>query len=558
LFDKNYLEKIREEKEKWDKRYESLKERDIKFVTDSEIPIKKLYTPLDIKEKDYLADINFPGNPPYIRGVYPSMYRGRLWTMRLFSGHGTPEETNKRWKFLFENGETGFSAAVDALTFNGIDPTNPDGAPEVGTSGVPLYCIDSLFALTEDIPIDKISVALVVEPFTSAPVCAMYFNMAKMRGYDISQLMGTTQNDILTMTVGYIPYKNCPPNHILRLACDFIEWTVPMKNVPRWHPINFTGYNYREGGIDAVQELGFVFASACSHIDNLIERGWKVDDFVGRLAFHLAAHKDFFEEIAKYRAARRIWYKLMKDKYEAKDPKNLGFRFHIQTAGSSLTAQTPIVNVVRTSIQALEATLGGCQSLHTNSYDEAICLPSEEAALIALRTQQVISDEAKIHNTIDPLAGSYFIEWLTDEVEERVWKYMDKIQKVGTIDKALSSGWLYKEMRDAFHKRRMRIESGDEVMLGVNKYAVPYDTVTDVFRTNKEAIKIEVDRINKLKARRDNAKLEKILDKLRTVCEKEENVMPIVMEATKEGATVQEVCDIYREIWGIWEPPLAI
>ncbi len=557
MFDKNYLEKVRQEKEKWEKLYENLKERDVKFVTDSEIPIKNLYTPLDLKDKDYMNDINFPGMAPYTRGVYPSMYRGRLWTMRLFSGHGTPEETNKRWKFLYKNGETGFSAAVDALTFNGIDPTNPDGAPEVGTSGVPLYCIDSLFALTEDIPIDKISVALVVEPFTSAPVCAMYFNMAKMRGYDISQLMGTTQNDILTMTVGYIPYKNCPPNHILRLACDFIEWTVPMKNVPRWHPINFTGYNYREGGIDAVQELGFVFASACSHIDNIIERGWKVDDFVGRLAFHLAAHKDFFEEIAKFRAARRIWYKLMQ-KYDVKDPKNFGFRFHVQTAGSSLTAQLPKVNIVRTAIQALEANLGGCQSLHTNSYDEAICLPSEEAALVALRTQQVISEESRIHNTIDPLAGSYFVEWLTDEIEERVWKYMDKIQKVGSIDKALSTGFLYKEMRDAFHKRRIRIESKDEIMLGVNKYEVPYDDVTDVFRTNKEAIDIEVDRINKLKARRDNAKLEKILDKLRDVCEKEENVMPIIMEATKEGATVGEICDIYREIWGIWEPPLAI
>ena len=557
MFDEEYLKKIREEKEKWDKNFENAKERNVKYVTDSEIPIKRLYTPLDVKG-NYLDKVNFPGNPPYTRGIYPTMYRGRVWTMRLFSGHGTPEETNKRWKFLYENGETGFSAAVDALTFNGIDPTNPDGAPEVGTSGVPLYCIDSLFALTEDIPIDKVSVALVVEPFTSAPVCSMYFNMAKMRGYDIKSLIGTTQNDILTMTVGYIPYKNVAPNHILRLACDFIEWTVPQKNVPRWHPINFTGYNYREGGINAVQELAFVFASACSHIDNLIERGWKVDDFVNRLAFHLAAHKDFFEEIAKYRAARRVWATLMKDRYNAQDPKSMEFRFHVQTAGSSLTAQTPKVNIIRTAIQALEATLGGCQSLHTNSYDEAICLPSEEAALIALRTQQVISDEARIPNTVDPLAGSYYVEWLTDEVEDRVWKYIEKIEKVGSIDKALSTGFLYKEMRDAFHKRRARIEKGEEVFLGVNKYAVPYDTVTDVFRTNKEAIEIEVDRIKKLKARRDNAKLETILDKLRNVCEKEENIMPVVMEATKEGATVGEICDIYREIWGIWEPPLAI
>jgi methylmalonyl-CoA mutase, N-terminal domain len=557
VYDKNFLDKLKKEKENWDEKVKSKKERDVKFQTDSGIQVKKLYTPLDVKG-DYFEKIGFPGQEPYTRGVYPNMYRGRLWTMRLFSGHGTPEETNLRWKYLYENGETGFSAAVDALTFNGIDPTNRDGAPEVGTSGVPLYCIDSLFALTEDIPIDKISVALVVEPFTCAPVCAMYFNMAKMRGYDISSLMGTTQNDILTMTVGYIPYKNCPPNHLLRLACDFIEWTVPQKNVPNWHPINFTGYNYREGGIDAVQELGFVFASAISHIDNLIARGWKIDDFVNRLAFHLAAHKDFFEEVAKYRAARRIWAKLMKERYDAQDPRSLQFRFHVQTAGSSLTAQLPLINIVRTAIQGLEANLGGCQSLHTNSFDEAICLPSKEAALVALRTQQVISDETRIANTIDPLAGSYYVEYLTDEIEEKVWNYMDKIEKVGSIDKALSSGWLYKEMRDAFHKRRMKLETKEEIMLGVNKYPVDYDTVTDVFRTNPKSIQIEIDRINKLKARRDENKLQAALDKLRKVCEKEENVMPAVMEATKEGATVQEVCDIYREIYGIWEPPLAI
>jgi methylmalonyl-CoA mutase N-terminal domain/subunit len=557
VYDKNFLDKLKKEKENWDEKVKSKKERDVKFQTDSGIQVKKLYTPLDVKG-DYFEKIGFPGEEPYTRGVYPNMYRGRLWTMRLFSGHGTPEETNLRWKYLYENGETGFSAAVDALTFNGIDPTNRDGAPEVGTSGVPLYCIDSLFALTEDIPIDKISVALVVEPFTCAPVCAMYFNMAKMRGYDISSLMGTTQNDILTMTVGYIPYKNCPPNHLLRLACDFIEWTVPQKNVPNWHPINFTGYNYREGGIDAVQELGFVFASAISHIDNLIVRGWKIDDFVNRLAFHLAAHKDFFEEVAKYRAARRIWAKLMKERYDAQDPRSLQFRFHVQTAGSSLTAQLPLINIVRTAIQGLEANLGGCQSLHTNSFDEAICLPSKEAALVALRTQQVISDETRIANTIDPLAGSYYVEYLTDEIEEKVWNYMDKIEKVGSIDKALSSGWLYKEMRDAFHKRRMKLETKEEIMLGVNKYPVDYDTVTDVFRTNPKSIQIEIDRINKLKARRDENKLQAALDKLRKVCEKEENVMPAVMEATKEGATVQEVCDIYREIYGIWEPPLAI
>ena len=557
MYDKDFLERIKKEKEVWEKKHKDIKERNQKFETDSGILVKNLYTPLDVKG-DYLKKVNLPGDPPYTRGPYSSMYRGRVWTKRLFSGHGTPEETNERWKFLYEHGETGFSAAVDALTFNGIDPSNKDGAPEVGTSGVPLYCIDSLFALTKDIPIDKISVALVVEPFTSAPVCSMYFNMAKMKGYDLKNLMGTTQNDILTMTVGYIPYKNVPPDHSLRLACDFIEWTVPMKNVPKWHPINFTGYNYREGGIDAVQELGFVFSSACSHIDNIIERGWKIDDFVNRFAFHLSAHKDFFEEIAKYRAARRIWAALIKDQYNAKDPKSLQFKFHVQTAGSSLTAQLPEVNIARTAIQALEATLGGCQSLHTNSYDEAICLPSKKAALVALRTQQIIEDEARITNTVDPLAGSYYIEWLTDEIEDRVWKYIDKIKNIGSIDKALSSGWLYKEMRDAFQKRQKRMERGEEIILGVNKYPMDYDPNCGIFRTNEEAMGIEIQRIKKLKEKRDNKKLESIFDELRNVCEKQENVMPIIMKATKEGATVGEICDIYREIWGIWEPPLAI
>lgn len=550
--------KIEAKAKEWEETIAKKKERLEKFETYSEIPVKPLYTPLDIKGKDYLKDIGFPGEPPFTRGVYPNMYRGRMWTMRLFSGHGTPEETNARWKFLYEHGETGLSAAVDALTFNGIDPDDPIADLEVGTAGVPLYCIDSLDALTKDLPIDKISVALVVEPFSSAPINAMYFNVVKQRGYDLKQIAGTTQNDICTQQIGYVAYKNVAPPHLLRLACDMIEWCTAQKNVPKWHPINFTGYNYREGGIDAIQEIGFVFGNAISHIDEVIARGWKIDDFVNRLAFHLSASKDFFEEIAKYRAARRIWYKLMKDKYESKDPKSWQFRFHIQTAGSSLTQQQPMVNIVRTAYQALEAVLGGCQSMHTNSYDEALCLPSEEAVLLALRTQQIIQDEIRVGNTIDPLAGSYYVEWLTDELEDRIWKYMDKIAGAGGIVKALESGWLYREMRDAFKKRQHKIEIGEEKIIGVNRYLVDELDFENVFRTNPEAGLKEIDRIKKLKARRDNKKLEGILDQLRKVCEKEENVLPVVMEATKEGATVGEICGIYREIFKVWEPPIVV
>jgi len=559
LYDQEYLKKIEEEKKKWEQTLAKTKERKEVWETDSGIPVKPIYTPLDVKDHDYIKNIGFPGLPPYARGVYPNMYRGRFWTIRLFSGHGTPEDTNKRWAMLYNQGQTGFSAAVDALTFNGLDPDDPRADPEVGTAGVPLYCMDSMFKLTEGLPIDKISVALVVEPFSSAPICAMYYNMARARGLDISALMGTCQNDILTMTVGYVPYKNVSPPHLLKLACDLIEFTTAMKKVPKWHPVNFTSYNYREGGIDAIQELGFAFSNAIAHIDELVGRGWKVGDFVDRLAFHLSASRDFLEEIAKYRAARRIWYKLMKDKYGSTDPKTYQFRFHIQTAGSSLTQQQPKINIVRTAFQAMSAVLGGCQSMHTNSYDEAICLPSEEAVMVALRTQQLIQDETKVGHTIDPLAGSYYIEWLTDEIEERVWKYLDKMAEAGGIVKALESGWLYKEMRDAFRKRQNAIEDGTEKMIGVNRYVLPDEKdSTFVFRTNPKAVLIEQQRVQKIRAERDKSKYEEFANKLRRTCENNENVLPVVMDFTQAGATVGEVCDVYREIWGEWDPPIQI
>lgn len=558
MFNADKLKQIEAEYKKYEAGIAKAKQREAKYETDAEIEVKPIYTPLDIKNKDYLKDIGFPGQPPFARGVYPTMYRTAFWTIRLFSGHGTPEETNKRWHYLYNHGETGFSAAVDALTFNGIDPDDSRADLEVGTAGVPLYCIDSMYALSDKLPLEKVSVALVVEPFSSAPICAMWFNMAKQKGYQLTQLSGTCQNDICTQSIGYVPYKNVAPRHLLRLACDLIEWCTAQKNVPRFHPINFTGYNYREGGISSVQEIGFVFGNAIAHIEELLSRGWKIDDFVNRLAFHLSASRDFFEEIAKYRAARRIWYKLMKDKYQAQDPKSWQFRFHIQTAGSSLTQQQPMVNIIRTAYQALEAVLGGCQSMHTNSYDEALCLPSEPAVLVALRTQQVIQDEIRVTNTIDPMAGSYYVEWLTDELEDRIWKYMDKIAGAGGIVKALDSGWLYREMRDAFKKRQMRVEVGEERVIGVNRYVMEEPIFENVFRTNPEATRLEIERIQKLKERRDNAKLESILDQLRKVCEQEKNVLPMVMEATREGASVGEICNIYREIWKVWEPPIVV
>ena len=552
------VKRIAEEREKWLLLTEGMKEREAEFRTDSGIPLKSLYTPLDTKDIDYVHDIGFPGMPPYARGVYPNMYRGRLWTIRMFSGFGTPEETNERWKMLYRAGETGFSAAVDSLTFAGVDPDDPIEwlEAEVGKEGVPLYSIRGMEVMVEGLPIEDVSVALVVEPETSAAITSMYFNAARNRGIPMDRLRGTTQNDILTMTIGYVPWHPLKPDDLLKLACDLIEYCTAMGEAPKWNPINFTTYNYREGGIDAVQEIALGLANAVAHIDELLSRGWKVDDFVFRLAFHLAAHRDFFEEIAKYRAARKLWYRLMTERYKAKEEISKQFRFHVQTAGSSLCAQQPMVNIIRTAFQALEAVLGGCQSLHTNSYDEAVCLPSEEAVLLALRTQQVIREETGVAGVIDPLGGSYLIESLTEELEHRIWEYFEKIEDAGGIVEALKSGWLYREMNKAFERRRKAVESGEEKVIGVNCHLLEEQEPHPPFRTNPRAAEIEIARLEKLRAERDNGRVRAMLDDLRRVCESRENVLPVVSELTKEGATVGEITNTFREMWGLWEAPM--
>jgi len=552
-------EEIRQGLEDWSKDKEGWEERKPEFTSDAGIPVKDLYTPLDTSEIDYVKDVGFPGQPPYARGVYPTMYRGRHWTIRMFSGHGTPEETNDRWRMLYEEGETGFSAAVDSLTFSGVDPDQDvhGAAHEVGKEGVPLYSIRGMEALIHDLPMDKMSVALVVEPMTSAAVTSMFFNLLKARGMTKEQFSGTTQNDILTMTIGYIPWGSLKPADLLKLACDLIEYCTAMGEAPRWNPINFTTYNYREGGIDAVQEIGMGLANAVAHIEELLRRGWKIDDFVHRLAFHLSAHRDFFEEIAKYRAARKLWYRLMKERYKPENPDAYRFRFHVQTAGCSLTAQQPMVNIIRTAYQALEAVLGGTQSLHTNSYDEAICLPSEESVRLAVRTQELIQEETGVTNVVDPLAGSYYVESLTRELEERIWDYFMRIEEMGGVVEALNTGWLFNEMSKAFNKRRRDQESGDERIIGVNCYVMEGEEATPPFRTNPRAAEIEKDRLEALRRGRDESRVSGLLDQLREVCEKRENVLPVVSELTAAGASLGEITGVYREIWGIWQLPFV-
>ena len=560
MFKEEELKKIEKERKEWAEKTKDYKELKKEFITPSDIKIKNIYTPEDIKDVDYVKDIGFPGAYPYVRGVYPTMHRSQPWTIRMFSGFGTPEETNQRWKLLYEEGQTGFAAACDVLTFAGIDPDDPevDAQAEVGTSGVPLYSIKAVEELVKDLPIDKVTVALVTECMTATSLTSMYFNVAKKRGYSLNKVGGTTQNDIGTMSIGYITRDSLKPDMLLKLACDLIEYCTPMKNVPRWNPINFTTYNYREGGIDAVQEIAFGFTNAIDHIEELLRRGWRIDDFAQRLAFHLTADRHFFEEIAKYRAARRIWARLMSERYGSKDPRTIIMKYHIQTAGSSLTNKQPMVNIIRTTIQALEAVLGGTQSMHTNSWDEAICLPSEEAVKLAVKTQLVIREETGVTDTIDPLAGSYYVEWLTNEIEKRILSYMGEIEAQGGFVKGLESGWIYSEMAKAFNKRQKAFDSGEEKFVGLNCFTTQEEPMVMPFRTNPRAAEIEIEKLRKLRKERNNSHITTLLDELRRICEKKENVMPKVMELTAEGATIGEITKVYREIWGIWELPLAI
>lgn len=552
------LKKIKEEELKWIEKTGCQKDASFHHLTPSGIKIKNIYTPNDIGELDYLKNLGYPGTYPYVRGVYPTMYRERPWTRRMFSGFSTPEETNERWKMLFEEGQTGFSAALDILTTSGFDPDTPgmDADIEVGTAGVPLYSIKGVEALVEGLPIEKISVALVTE-VTATSISAMYFNVAKNRGIPLTQIAGTTQNDIGSMPLSLMVREPISPARQLKLACDLIEFCTAMKHVPRWNPINFTTYNCREGGINAVQEIAIGFSSAVDHIEELVQRGWHIDDFAQRLAFHLSADRNFFEEIAKYRAARRVWARLLTERYGAKNPRSIAMKYHVQTAGSSLTAQQPMVNIVRTAIQALEAVLGGCQSLHTNSYDEAICLPSEESVRIALRTQQVILEETGVTDTIDPLAGSYFVESLTNEMEKSILDYMGKIEAQGGFIKALLNGWLYNEMSKAFSDRQRGIVEGREKVVGVNCHVVEEERRVP-FKTNPWAAETERERIRKLREERDNSRIAVLRDRLLRDCENNKNVMPSVMDITAEGATVGEIAEIYRKAWGVWNIPIAV
>jgi methylmalonyl-CoA mutase N-terminal domain/subunit len=531
-------------------------ERQGQFATLSGIPIQPLYTPEDLAHFDPQQELGFAGEPPYTRGIHPTMYRGRLWTMRQLAGFGSPEETNQRFKLLLASGATGINGVFDYPTLRGFDSDHPAAEADVGRGGVAIDSLEDMQLLFAGIPVDKISVSLVTcNPIGAVPVFAMYLAQAEAQGIPVDRLKGTTQNDFLMETAVTIGLDTLPPSYAFKLSCDVIEYCI--QKVPGWNPISIAGYNYREAGANAVQELGLCLAHAIACVEELMWRGLSVEEAASRLSFFLNAHNDFFEEIAKYRAARRLWCKIMTDRFRAQDPKAKKFRFHVQTAGSALTAQQPLNNIVRAAYHGLAAVLGGAQSVHIDGYDEALCTPTEASALIALRTQQILQLETNVTSTVDPLGGSYFVESLTNEMEQRVMDYLGQIKKQGGIVAAVASGWVNDQIADSALKYQRAIEAEEMPVVGVNCCKVEDESPVDLF-CSPETSSRQRAKLEELRRRRNNPEVQKALEDLRLTCRRMDNVMPDVIQAVKAKATEGEITEVFRQEWGTWESPLGL
>jgi len=554
MFKEDQLKKVGEEKKKWvddlSKMLSETPERLPRFTTVSDLEIKGLYTPEDIKGIDHSRDIGFPGIYPFTRGVQPSMYRGRLWTMRMFSGLGGPEETNKRFHYLLNHGETGLSIAFHYPTLMGYDSDSPNARGEIGKCGVAVDTLKDMEILFEGIPLDKVTTSMTINPPASI-LLAMYIVMAEKQGVSKKEIGGTIQNDMLKEFIAQKTFM-LPPRPSLRIIVDTIEYCT--REVPRWNTISISGYHIREAGSTAVQELAFTLADGIAYVEAAIERGLDVDDFAPRLSFFFDSHIDFFEEIAKYRAARRIWAKVMRERFMAKKPRSWMLRFHTQTAGCSLTAQQPFNNVVRTAYEALAAVLGGTNSLHTNSLDETYAIPTEEAVTIALRTQQILAEETGVTNTIDPLAGSYFVESLTNEMEEKAWDYIRKIDEMGGMVKAIERGYPQMEIAEAAYKYQKQIDANEKVTVGVNKYVTDHAPIT-IWRMRPEIKERQLKRLQEVKQTRNNAKVKECLGEIRKASQNGENLMPHIIHAVREYTTIQEICDVWREAFGKYTDP---
>jgi len=526
--------------------YEQNPERETLFSTISGLDNEPLYTP-DTVEIDYDRDLGFPGAFPYTRGVYPSMYRGRLWTMRQFAGFGTAEETNARFRYLLDHGQTGLSTAFDMPTLMGYDSDAPRALGEVGREGVAIDTLADMEDLFAGIPLDEVTVSMTINA-PAAMILAMYACMARRRGIPLDALGGTIQTDILKEFIAQKEWMY-PPEPSLDLVVDMIEWCCD--EMPRWHPVSISGYHIREAGATAAQELAFTLADGFAYVEACIERGLPVDRFAPRLSFFFNAHLDFFEEIAKYRAARRIWARELRDRFGAREERSLLMRFHAQTAGVSLTAQQPEVNIVRTAVEALAAVLGGCQSLHTNSFDEAMALPTEAAATLALRTQQVLAHEVGVTSTPDPLGGSWYVEHLTDRLESEAYAIFKRIDGLGGVIPAIDAGYFQRELADSAFRYQQQVESGDRVIVGVNRYVANGDE-PDLLHVDPIVEQRQIARLQAVRARRDSAAVEASLARLREDAEAGRNVMPALVDCSDAYTSLGEMCDVLRAVWGIY------
>jgi methylmalonyl-CoA mutase N-terminal domain/subunit len=555
LFDKEELDRLHVQRTQWEedfvrKSVERIPERD-NLITTSGVPIERLYTPEDVRGLDYQRDLGYPGAYPYTRGVQPTMYRAKPWTMRMFAGFGTAEDTNKRFKYLLQQGQTGLSVAFDMATLYGYDTNHPLAAGEFGKCGVAISSLADMEVLFEGLPLDKITTSMTINSPASA-IWAMYIANAEKRGFSMAQLGGTLQNDILKE---YIAQKEFlfPPEPSMRLVTDTIEFGT--RHMPRWNTISISGYHIREAGATAVQELAFTLADGLAYVDAALARGLKIDEFAPRLSFFFDVHNDFFEEIAKFRAGRRLWARLMKERYGAKDPRSMMLRCHAQTAGVSLTAQQPENNIIRTTIQALAAVLGGTNSLHTNSLDEALALPTESAALIALRTQQVIASESGVTNTIDPLGGSYFLEELTERTEKAALEYIERIDALGGVLACIQNGFFQREIAESAYRYQQEIDQHKRTIVGVNDYAIEEHIKVPTLYVDYEGEKAQIARLARVRHERNNQATQRALENLKRVAEGTENTMPAILEAVKSYATLGEIMDVFRDVFGDYMEP---
>ena len=558
MFNGKKIGEIEEARRKWSDNLEpklaKRPERKAHFVNTSGIPIKRVYTPLEIADFDYMRELGLPGEYPFTRGVQDTMYRGRLWTMRQYAGFGTAEDTNRRYRFLLEQGQTGLSVAFDLPTQIGYDSDHPLAQGEVGKVGVAIDSLRDMEILFDQIPLKKVSTSMTINA-PAAVLLAMYIAVAEKQDVLPKELRGTIQNDILKEYSARGTYI-FPPKPSMRIITDIFSFCS--REIPQWNTISISGYHIREAGSTAVQELAFTFADGIAYVEAAISAGLDVDEFAPRLSFFFNAHLDFLEEIAKFRAARRLWAKIMRDRFKAKDPRSMMMRFHTQTAGCTLAAQQPKNNIVRVAFQALSAVLGGTQSLHTNSMDEAFCLPSEEAVQIALRTQQLIAYESGVTDTVDPLGGSYYIEELTREIFDGAQDYIDKIDELGGAASAIEKGFIQREIQESAYRYQREIEKGERVVVGVNKFQVAEEPLRDLLRVDPAVRISQIEELKTLKSERGNGRVKGILGELRKAAQGNDNLMPVILDAVRAYATLGEICEALRDVFGEYEPATTI